>query len=262
MRNDAVSMITAIPKELRTGFINRANKVKTLKGLQKLTDEVEAGTEKFERKLAVGELRDTIKKLESKNRLGKVRLGKIPSPQREKLIEIIDEISIKRISTELEPPPEEVKTFEQLDVKARRGREQLLGADLKSLQQVTQRLSSELAGGLEALDANTEAALRLPNERIRQLNLLTQKNVNEIDVDDIKLVTQSLQQLANNAKLGSLLQCTFCYFYNIAFSDLYALASCCASRSDFLLCNCFYCTVKRFQSRLGQKLAFKLGIIS
>jgi hypothetical protein len=206
LRNDAISMITAIPKELRTGFINRANKVKMLKGLQKLTDEVEAGIEKFERKLAVGDLRQTIKELESKNRLGKVRLGKIPSPQREKLIAIIDEISTKRISTELEPPPEEAKAFTELDVKARQGREQLLGADLKSLQQVTQRLSSELAGGLEGLDADTEAALRLPNERVRQLNLLTQKNVNEIDVDDIKLITQSLESLAHNAKLkGQLL---------------------------------------------------------
>lgn len=206
LRNDAISMITAIPKELRAGFINRAAKVKTLKGLQKLTDEVETGVEKFERKIAVGDLRNTIKEIESKNRLGKVRLGKVPSPQREKLIEIIDEISIKRISTELKPPPEEVKTFGELDVKARRGREQLLGADLKSLQQVTQRLSSELAGGLEALDADTEAALRLPSERVRQLNVLTQKNIDEINTDDIKLVTQSIQHLVQNAKLkGKLL---------------------------------------------------------
>lgn len=203
LRDDAISMITAISKELRTGFINRANKVKTLKGLQKLTDEVEAGIEKFERKIAVGGLRDIIKEIESKNRLGKVRLGKIPSPQRERLIAIIDEISTKRISTELKPPPEEVKTFEELDIKARRGREQLLGADLKSLQQVTQRLSSELAGGLETLDADVEAALRLPNERVRRLNLLTQKNVDEIDVDDIKLITQSLEALVHNAKLKS-----------------------------------------------------------
>ena len=206
LRNDAISMITAIPKELRAGFIKRANAVKTIKGVRKLMDEVEAGVEKFERKLAVGELRQTIKKLESDNRLGKVRLGKIPSPQREKMIEIIDEISTKKISTKLEPGEEKIKTFADLDVKVKRGREQLLGADLKSLQQVTQRLSSELAGGLETLDAETEAALRLPNERVRQLNVLTQKNVDEIDTDDIKLVTQSLQQLANNAKLkGQLL---------------------------------------------------------
>ena len=206
LRNDAISMITAIPKELRPSFINRANKVKTLNGLQKLTDEVEVGIEKFERKIAVGDLRDTIKQLESKNRLGKVRLGKIPSPQREKLISIIDEISLKKISTQLEPPPGDAKTFAELDVKARGGREQLLGADLASLQKVTQRLSSELAGGLESLDVDTETALRLPSERVRRLNLLTQKNIAEIGVDDIKLVTQSLQQLAHNAKLkGQLL---------------------------------------------------------
>ncbi len=201
LRNDAVSMVTAIPKELRADFINRANKVKTLRGLQKLTDEVEVGIEKFDRKIAVGDLRETIKKLESENKLGKVRLGKIPSPQRERMIEIIDEISTKKISKQLEPGEEKIKIFADLDVKAIRGREQLLGTDLKSLQQVTQRLSSELAGGLEALDADTEAALRLPNERVRRLNVLTQKNVDEIDTEDIKLVTQSLQQLAHNSKL-------------------------------------------------------------
>jgi hypothetical protein len=211
LRDDAVSMISAIPKELRADFLKRANKIGTakqrpetaLKKLRKLTEEVEKGVEKLERKLAVGELKSTINKVESENRLGSVRLGKIPSPQREKLIEIIDEISIKKISTQLEPPPTEVKTFGQLDVKARRGREQLLGADLQSLQKVTQRLSSELAGGLQALDANVEEALKLPNERVRQLNLLTQKNVDEIDVDDIKLITDSLQSLVGQAKLKS-----------------------------------------------------------
>ncbi len=206
LRNDAISMITAIPKEVRPAFINRANKVKTLNGLQKLTDEVEVGIERFERKIAIGELRSTIKDIESNNRLGKVRLGKIPSPQREKLIEIIDEISLKKISTQLKPPLEEVKTFGELDVKARKGREQLLGADLKSLQQITQRLSSELAGGLEGLNEDVEAALRLPDERVRQLNLLTQKNIAEIDTGDIRLIIQSLQQLVQNAKLkGKLL---------------------------------------------------------
>jgi hypothetical protein len=203
LRDDAVSMITAIPKELRPAFITRANRVKSIKGVRKLMNEVEAGVDKFERKIAVGELKTTIKDIESKNRLGKVRLGKVPSPQREKLIDILDEISLKKISTQLEPPPEDVKTFGELDVKARAGREQLLGADLKSLQNVTQRLSSELAGGLEALDASTAESLRLPNERVRQLNVLTQKNIDEIDTDDIKLVVQSLQSLVQSAKLKS-----------------------------------------------------------
>ena len=211
LRKDAVSLVQTIPKEGRASFLLRASNVKTTKGLQKLAAEVDVQIDKIERKVAVGDLRDTIKNIESKNRLGQVRLGKVPSPQREKLIAIIDEISTKKISTQLTPAATEgeedfVKTFGQLDVKARRGREQLLGADLQSLQKVTQRLSSELAGGLEALDADVEAALRLPNERVRQLNLLTQRNVDEIDVDDIRLVTDSLQLLVGQAKLkGQLL---------------------------------------------------------
>jgi len=199
LRNDAVSMVTAIPREIRAAFINRANKVKTIKALNKLTDEVETGIDKFERKIAVGDLRQTIKKIESSNKLGVVRLAKLPSPQREKIMGIIDEISLKKISKK--PLPEGPKTFGDLDVQAKRGREQLLGADLESLQQVTQKLSTELAGGLEALNDEAELALRLPDERVRRLNVLSQKNISEIDTEDIKLVTQSLQQLAQNAKL-------------------------------------------------------------
>ena len=62
----------------------------------------------------------------------------------------------------------------------RKNRKQLLGDDLVSLQRTTQKLAGELAGQLESLEPQVEEALRLPNERVRQLNLLTQKNANEI----------------------------------------------------------------------------------
>ena len=197
LRNDAVSMVTAIPRELRPGFINRANKVKTLKGLHKLTKEIRQGLEKFERKGAIKTLDKTIGKINNK-------IDQLPSPQREKLIEIIKGISTKKVSKQpLEGPP---RDFKDLDVKARRGRTQLLGDDLESLQRTTQRLASELAGQLESLEPEVDAALRLPNARINNLLLLSNKNAHEISVDDINYINESLQNLFHEAKFkGQLL---------------------------------------------------------
>ncbi len=197
LRDDAISMIASIPVELRAGFVNRAAKVKTLKGVQKLAKEIEVGVEKFERKVAISDLNKVIGKIESE-------IDTLPSPQREKLISAIDSVSTKKISKE--PIKGVPREFEELDVKARAGRKQLLGKDLESLQKTTQKLASELAGQLESLEPEVEASLRIPNERVRQLNLLTQKNANEISVEDIKFISESLQNTFHEAKVkGKLL---------------------------------------------------------
>ena len=199
LRNDAISMVTSIEGGLRKDFIIRANKVKTLKGLQKLTTEVEKGVQKFEKKAVIKDLNNVIGDIENK-------IDELPSPQREKLIEVIDNISTKKISKQVLDPLDVPRKSADLDVKARQGRRQLLGNDLVSLQGTTQRLASELAGQLESLEPEVEEALRLPNERVRQLNLITNKNANEMDVDDIKFVVESLQNTFYEAKFkGKLL---------------------------------------------------------
>ena len=199
LRNDAISMVTGIESGLRKDFIIRANKVKTIRGLQKLTEDVQRGIERFERKAAISDLNKTVGQIEEK-------IDELPSPQREKLIGIIDSISTKKVSKQKLDPLDIPRDPDDLDVKARRGRKQLLGADLVSLQRTTQKLASKLAGQLESLEPQVEEALRLPNERVRQLNLLTQKNANEISVEDINFIVESLQETFHEAKLkGKLL---------------------------------------------------------
>ena len=199
LRNDAISMVTNIEGGIRKDFINRANKVKTVKALQKLTKEVEHGIEKFEKKVAIKDLEGTISDVKS-------AVESLPSPQREKLEAALDAVSTKKISKKALDPDDIVRDPDDLDVKARRGRVQLLGKDLESLQKTTQRLASELAGQLETLDPDIEEALRLPNERVRQLNLLTSKNANEISVEDINFINESLKSTLHEGKLkGKLL---------------------------------------------------------
>lgn len=181
LRTDAISMVQAIPREVQAAFIKRASKVKTPRGLHKLAEEIDVGIERVEKRNTIGQLRDTISDVIKRNQLGKVRLGKIPSPQREQILELVDSVDVKKLSEAKEQ-------------------------DLLSLQKHAQRLSSQLAGNLESLDSDVDAALRLPNERIRQLNRLSAKSVSEMDVDDIRLITDSIQLLAGQAKLkGQLL---------------------------------------------------------
>lgn len=199
LRNEAISMVTAIESGLRKDFIIRANKVKTIKNLQKLTEAVEKGVQKFEKKSAIKELDKVIGQVEEK-------IDELPSPQREKLIAVIDSVSTKKISKQKLDPMGVPRDPDDLDVRARRSRKQLLGDDLQSLQKTTQRLASELSGQLESLEPEVEEALRLPNERIRQLNLIKSKNANELDVDDIKYIVESVKNTFHEAKLkGKLL---------------------------------------------------------
>ncbi len=186
LRDDAISMIAAIPRELRPDFIKRVARIgeasqkpeTSLKKVRQLAVEIQEGVEKFERRIETKGLADDIKKIEKDNRLGQVRLGKVPSPQRERLIETIDSIDLKKLSGEKE-------------------------ADLQSLQKFTQKLSSQLAGNIEALDADVEASLLLPNQRVKQLLRLSQKPIADVDVEDIKLARQSIASAIHEAKLKS-----------------------------------------------------------
>lgn len=188
-REDAISMVALIPRELRPDFIKRAGRIgkasqrpeTALKAVKKLTQEIQQGVDKFERRIETKGLSADIKKIESDNKRGIVRLGKIPSPQREQIIDTIDSIDLVKLSEAKE-------------------------TDLVSLERATKKLSSQLAGNLEALDDDVEAALKLPNERVRQLLRLSQKPVGEMDIEDIRLIRQSLKGLVHNAKLkGQLL---------------------------------------------------------
>ena len=199
LRNDAISMVTAIDAGIRKDFIKRANSVKTVHGLQKLTEQVEKKVKQFKHKAAITELDKTIGKIEE-------TIDELPSPQRERLIEAIDSVSTKKISKQKLDPLDLPRDPGDLDVRARKNRKQLLGDDLVSLQRTTQRLASQLAGQLESLEPEVEEALRIPNERVRQLNLIAVKNANELDLDDIKFITESMQNTFHEAKLkGKLL---------------------------------------------------------
>jgi hypothetical protein len=200
LRDDAISMITAIPRGMRPDFIKRAGKIGTksqkpetaLKKIKKLNEEIKVGIDKFDRKVAIKGLDKVISDINSK-------IDELPSPQKEQLKETIDSISTKKITKEPDAVGPEFDTAD-LDVKARRGRVQLLGDDLESLQATVKKLAGPLAGELSALNPDVEDALRLPDNRVDALNVIAKKNAHLIDVEDVEFIADSLKETFHAAK--------------------------------------------------------------
>ncbi len=69
LRRDAISMVRAIPKEIQKDFFRRASEVSTLKGLQKLAGEIEAGIGRIEKRGAIADLNKAVKAIKPKRML-------------------------------------------------------------------------------------------------------------------------------------------------------------------------------------------------
>ncbi|KKN06350.1 hypothetical protein LCGC14_1078200, partial [marine sediment metagenome] len=69
LRRDAISMIQAIPKDLQAGFIKRASEATTLKGVQRLGNEIQAGLDRVERQDSVNKLKTAAKAINPKKML-------------------------------------------------------------------------------------------------------------------------------------------------------------------------------------------------
>lgn len=184
LRKDAISMIQAVPKDLRADFIVRANKIglqsqrpeTALKALRKLTEQISVGVDRAEQRIVINRIKTEIPKIEKKYRRGVERLGRLPEPQRTQVMELIDSTDFKKLTD-----PKE--------------------ADLVSLQRHVKKLSAQLAGNIEALDADVEDALKLPSGRVQELLRLSQKKVADMDLDDLIFFEQSLTNLIHNASL-------------------------------------------------------------
>ncbi len=69
LRRDAISLVRAIPKEIQKDFFRRASEVSTIKGLQKLADEIDAGIARIEKRGAIAELNKAVKSIKPKKML-------------------------------------------------------------------------------------------------------------------------------------------------------------------------------------------------
>ncbi len=171
LRTDALSMVMAIPKDQRANFMNRAFKVKTPRGVQKLALEIQEGVGKFERREEIRGVKDAFKAIDVK---------KMPEPQRSKMIELKDSVDLKKLS------------------EAKEG-------ELLSLEKHVQRVAIDLSGELSALDkAGGQTAEGLvPNPVIDELNRLSQMNINDMETEDIRLLGQAIRSVAHEAEQKS-----------------------------------------------------------
>ncbi len=184
LRNDAISMIQAIPSELRANFLKRAVAIGTksqrpetsLKKLFTLNDEVREGISKFEQRSAINNAKAFKKKLFKTHALGKQPLGKLPEPQRSQILDITNKIDFVSLTGK--------KEFS-------------LDASKKHFK----KLAGEIAGGFESLDAEELSELQVPRKLSRELRRLEQMNVGDMTTSDIQAIYDSLTSLAKQAEL-------------------------------------------------------------
>ena len=171
LRTDALSMVMAIPKDQRLGFVRRAFKVKTDKGLQKLAIEVQEGMNKFAKRQAIRDVSSAFKDVDIKT---------MPEPQRSKMTELKNSVDLKKLT------------------EAKEG-------ELESLQNHVHRVAIDLSGELSALDkaGGQEAEGIVPNPVIDELRRLSQMNINDMETEDIQLLGQAIRSVAHEAEMKS-----------------------------------------------------------
>jgi len=189
LRDDAISMVQAIPKELQPNFLKRATDIgkqkqkpeTSLKKVFKLNDEIRAGVEKFGQRQEIKNAKDFVKRLFKKHRLGNQPLGKLPEPQRSQILDIVNNTDFKKLT--------EAKEI-----------------SLKASQAHFKKMAGQIASGFESLDAEELKDLQLPRKLSQELRRLEQKTVADMTTSDIRAIYDSLMALAKQAELkGKLL---------------------------------------------------------
>lgn len=184
MRNDVLSMIQAIDRDLQPQFINRAFKIGTLtqrpatamKKTLELAGEIQAGIDKFEQRSIIGKTKKLRNDLLKAHKFGNKRLGALPSPQREQILDIIDNVDFVKLT------------------EGKQGR-------LEASKAFFKKMAGQIASGLEGLDAEELTEFALPARLSQDLRRLEQANVNDMTTSDIQAIYDSLTELAKQAEL-------------------------------------------------------------
>lgn len=167
-------VLTYVPKEKQGAYIKRILEAKTQKRIENLTEAIDKYLDKYEKRQAVREFKNSVKGIKKKYRRGEVALGYLPKKLSDKIIDILDKFDVAKISEK---------------------KEETLESRLKFVT----RISNELSEGFEQLNAELDKdatdLLLMGTRRIDELKRLSQKYIGDLDVDEIKYIQASLEHL-------------------------------------------------------------------
>ncbi len=173
-RQEAYDLIKSfIPKDQQEKFLKDIRDAETEDALAKLNTKITEFIDQYEQKKTLNNFKKFIKNLYSEYNHGKIKLGKLPNEIREKIFRLIGNIDLSNITPN-----------KMVDINALKDR----------IGEVAGSISQAYKNWNELVD-NGEEVLRLPDNRIAELDRLNQTPASQLTSDDLENIQQDIQDL-------------------------------------------------------------------
>jgi hypothetical protein len=175
-RTEALEVVKQfVPKEKQAIFTRRILNAKTPKRVDRITQAVQLFIDKAEKRAAVRDFKAFLNKTNKEFRRGEVKLGKLPTDIREKVIAIVDKFDPAKITE--------------------RKRKQLEKRD-----EFIKRVSGTVADAFESLEDAGVDILQIPNARIDELQRLSKVHIGTLSTEQVNYINASLDHLIQTAR--------------------------------------------------------------
>ena len=172
-------VVRILPPKLQSKLMPELRKAAKSEKKETINRNLEASIAKVEKALresrhkdSVKRLSKTWKKLKSKYKRGSTTFGAMPQKYREKFLDLMHDVDLDKLSEAEEK-------------------------NLRSLKHYVQRLTSGIAANIGEFNDDAAALMELPQNRINELNRLSQTSVQDMTADDIDTITRELNRLAH-----------------------------------------------------------------
>lgn len=173
-RQEAYDLIKSfIPKDQQDKFLKDIRDADNQKDIDDLSKKINDFIDQYEQKKTLNNFKKFIKNLYSEYNHGKIKLGKLPNEVREKIFRIIGNIDLANITPE-----------KMVDINALKDR----------IGEVAGSLSQAYTNWNELVD-NGEEILRLPDDRIAELDRLNKTPASQLTSDDLENIQKDIQDL-------------------------------------------------------------------
>lgn len=175
-RTDALEVVKQfVPKEKQAVFTKRILAAKTPQRVDRITKAVQLFIDKAEKRAAARDFKAFLNKTNKEFRRGEVKLGKLPTDIREKVIAIVDKFDPSKITE--------------------KKRKQLEKRD-----EFIKRVSGTVADAFESLEDVGADILQIPNARIDELQRLSKIHIGTLSTEQVNYINASLGHLIQTAR--------------------------------------------------------------
>lgn len=175
-RTEALEVVKQfVPKEKQAVFTRRILDAKTPKRVDRITQAVQLFIDKAEKRAAVRDFKAFLNKTNKEFRRGEVKLGKLPTDIRQRVLKVVDQFDPAKITEKKRKQLEKRDSF-------------------------IKRVSGTVAEAFESLEDAGADILQIPNARTQELQRLSKVSIGSLSTEQINYINSSLDHLIQIAR--------------------------------------------------------------